>query len=65
MWTDILIFLAGFILGAAVLWTYGFVTGKIALAKTGFSLRRAIVMFIINKFKKSKNDNQRTTSIQK
>ena len=54
MWTDILIFLAGFVLGAAVLWVYGFVTDKIALAKTGFSLGKTIVLFFINKFKKKK-----------
>ena len=53
MWSDILIFLAGFILGSLVFWVYGFITDKVALAKTGYSLSKTIVMFIINKFKKT------------
>lgn len=52
MLTDILIFIAGFILGAIVLWVYGFLTDKIALAKTGYGLGKTLVMFFINKFKK-------------
>ena len=53
MLSDILIFLAGFILGSLMFWVYGFITDKIALAKTGYSLSKTIVMFIINKFKKT------------
>ena len=52
MLTDILIFLLGFLLGAVTLWVYGFVTDKVALAKTGYGLGKTIVVFFINKFKK-------------
>lgn len=52
MLVDILIFLLGFLLGAVTLWVYGFVTDKVALAKTGYGLGKTIVMFFINKFKK-------------
>ena len=60
MLVDILIFLVGFFLGAATLWVYGFVTDKVALAKTGYGLGKTIVMFFINKFKKKTlNDTSR------
>jgi multisubunit Na+/H+ antiporter MnhE subunit len=58
MLTDILIFIAGFIVGALVLWTYNFVTDKLNIAKTGYSIGKALVMFILNKIGKKKTDNK-------
>ena len=58
MLTDILIFIAGFIVGALVLWTYNFVTDKLNIAKTGYSIGKALVMFILNKIRKKKSDNK-------
>ena len=58
MLTDILIFITGFIVGALVLWTYNFVTDKLNLAKTGYSLGKALVIFILNKIKKKKTYNK-------
>lgn len=58
MLTDILIFIAGFIVGALVLWTYNFVTDKLNIAKTGYSIGKALVMFILNKIRKKKTDNK-------
>ena len=58
MLTDILIFIAGFLVGALVLWTYGFVTDKLNLAKTGYSLGKTLVIFILNKIRKKKTDNK-------
>ena len=58
MLTDILIFIAGFIVGALVLWTYNFVTDKLNIAKTGYSIGKALIMFILNKIRKKKTDNK-------
>ena len=58
MLTDILIFISGFIVGALVLWTYNFVTDKLNIAKTGYSIGKALVMFILNKIGKKKTDNK-------
>ena len=58
MLTDILIFIAGFIVGALVLWTYNFVTDKLNIAKTRYSIGKALVMFILNKIRKKKSDNK-------
>ena len=58
MLTDILIFIAGFIVGALVLWTYNFVTDKLNIAKTGYSIGKALVMFILNKIGKKKTNNK-------
>jgi len=58
MLTDILIFIAGFIVGALVLWTYNFVTDKLNIAKTGYSIGKALIMFILNKIRKKKSDNK-------
>jgi multisubunit Na+/H+ antiporter MnhE subunit len=58
MLTNILIFIAGFIVGALVLWTYNFVTDKLNIAKTGYSIGKALVMFILNKIRKKKSDNK-------
>jgi multisubunit Na+/H+ antiporter MnhE subunit len=58
MLTDIFIFIAGFIVGALVLWTYNFVTDKLNIAKTGYSIGKALVMFILNKIGKKKTDNK-------
>jgi hypothetical protein len=58
MLTDILIFIAGFIVGALVLWTYNFVTDKLNIAKTGYSIGKTLVMFILNKIRKKKSDNK-------
>jgi hypothetical protein len=58
MLTNILIFIAGFIVGALVLWTYNFVTDKLNLAKTGYSLGKTLVIFILNKIRKKKTDNK-------
>lgn len=58
MLTDILIFIAGFIVGALVLWTYNFVTDKLNIAKTGYSIGKVLVMFILNKIRKKKSDNK-------
>ena len=58
MLTDILIFIAGFVVGALVLWTYNFVTDKLNIAKTGYSIGKALVMFILNKIRKKKSDNK-------
>lgn len=58
MLTNILIFIAGFIVGALVLWTYGFVSDKLNIAKTGYSLGKVLVIFILNKIRKKKTDNK-------
>ena len=58
MLTDILIFIAGLVVGALVLWTYNFVTDKLNIAKTGYSIGKALVMFILNKIRKKKSDNK-------
>ena len=58
MLTDILIFIAGFIIGALVLWTYNFVIDKLNIAKTGYSIGKALVMFILNKIRKKKTGNK-------
>jgi hypothetical protein len=50
MLTDILIFIAGFLVGALVLWTYGFVTDKLNIAKTGYNFGKAVVIFILNDY---------------
>ena len=45
-------FLIGVIVGSLVTWTYGELTDKVKLAKTGYGLGKAFVLWIIRRFKK-------------
>jgi hypothetical protein len=45
-------FIIGFILGSLIMWIYGQITDKVQMAKTGYSLGKTLLIFILNKFKK-------------
>jgi hypothetical protein len=46
-------FIIGFILGSLIMWIYGQITDKVQMAKTGYSLGKMFLIWIISKFKKS------------
>lgn len=48
----IILFIIGFILGSLIMWIYGQITDKVQMAKTGYSLGKTLLIFILNKFKK-------------
>jgi hypothetical protein len=45
-------FIIGAIIGALVTWIYSEVTDKVNMAKTGYSVGKVFVLWIIGKFKK-------------
>jgi len=48
----ILVFILGFIFGSFIVWAYNQVTDKIQIAKTGYSLGKHLLIYLVNKFKK-------------
>ena len=52
----ILVFILGFVFGSFIVWTYNQVTDKVQMAKTGYSLGKRLLIYLINKFKK-KNES--------
>ena len=47
----ILVFILGFAFGGFIVWTYNQVTDKVQMAKTGYSLGKRLLIYLINKFK--------------
>ncbi len=45
-------FIIGAIIGSLITWAYGELTDKVKLAKTGYSVGKIFVLWIIGKFKK-------------
>ena len=44
-------FIIGAIIGALVTWTYGELTDKVKLAKTGYGVGKTLILWIIRKIK--------------
>lgn len=53
--SNFLIFLIGFVVGALLMWLYGFITDKLNLLKLGYNGGSFIVRYIYNKIKKDDN----------
>ena len=51
----IFVFILGFVIGSFVVWAYNQITDKVQMAKTGYSLGKRLLIYIINKFGKNKN----------
>ena len=47
----ILVFVLGFVFGSFIVWTYNQITDKVQMAKTGYSLGKRLLIYLINKFK--------------
>ena len=53
----ILVFELGFVFGSFIVWTYNQVTDKVQMAKTGYSLGKRLLIYLINRFRK-KNETK-------
>ena len=48
----IFVFILGFVIGSLVVWIYNQITDKVQMAKTGYSLGKRLLIYLVNKFKK-------------